>query len=66
MSEKSESESGTQPVRVIEAIPTAGEHEVGPREIESESIPIPAHLRVYRELGHGGNRPGRAGRKQAS
>ena len=54
MSEKSESESGTQPVRVIEAIPTAGEHEVGPREIESESIPIPAHLRVYRELGHGG------------
>lgn len=48
------SESETGPVRVIEAIPIAGEHEVGAREIESESIPIPAHLRLFHELGHGG------------
>ena len=27
---------------------------LGQREIESESIPTPVHLRVYRELGHGG------------
>ncbi|MGA7212666.1 MAG: serine/threonine-protein kinase [Terrimicrobiaceae bacterium] len=54
MSSKSEGESETQPVYVIETIPTGGEHEVAPHEIESEAIPIPAHLRVYRELGHGG------------
>ena len=54
MSSKSEGESESQPVHVIETIPTGGDHEVAPREIESEAIPIPAHLRVYRELGRGG------------
>ena len=54
MSEKIDSRSEGQPVSVIEAIPTEGDHEVGQREIESESIPTPTHLRVYRELGHGG------------
>ena len=54
MSSKRESESETQPVNVIETIPTGGDHEVAPREIESEGIPIPAHLRVHRELGRGG------------
>ena len=51
---KSEIESENQPVRVIETIPTGGDHEVAPREIESEGIPVPAHLRVYHELGRGG------------
>lgn len=46
--------SETQPVYVIETIPTSGDHEVSPREIESESIPTPAHLRVCSELGRGG------------
>ena len=50
----SESESENQPVYVIETIPTGGEHEVALREIESEGIPIPAHLRVHRELRRGG------------
>jgi serine/threonine protein kinase len=54
VSSKSESASETQPVYVIETIPIGGDHEVAPREIESEGIPIPAHLRVYRELGRGG------------
>ena len=54
MSSKSESESETQPVYVIETIPIGGDHEVAPHEIESEGIPTPAHLRVYRELGRGG------------
>src|SRR6476659_1712243 len=54
MSEKIEGPSEAQPATVIEAIPTGGDHEVGQREIESESIPTPVHLRVYRELGHGG------------
>ena len=42
-----------EPVYVIESIPVAGEHEVGPAEIEAEGIPIPSHLRVYAELGRG-------------
>ena len=54
MSNTSESKSETQPVYVIETIPTGGDHEVAPREIESEGIPIPPHLRVYSELGRGG------------
>jgi len=54
VSSKSERESETQPVYVIETIPIGGDHEVAPREIESEGIPIPAHLRVHRELGRGG------------
>ena len=54
MSDKSETTSEDRPVYVNEAIPTGGDHDIGQREIESESIPTPAHLRVYRELGHGG------------
>ena len=54
MSNTSESKSETQPVYVIETIPTGGDHEVAPREIESEGIPVPPHLRVYPELGRGG------------
>jgi eukaryotic-like serine/threonine-protein kinase len=54
VSSKSENESETEPVRVIEAIPTGGDHEVASREVESESIPIPPHLRVHRELARGG------------
>jgi eukaryotic-like serine/threonine-protein kinase len=50
----SNSESEAQPVYVIETIPNGGDHEVAPREIESEGIPTPAHLRVHPELGHGG------------
>ncbi len=44
----------TEPVYVIEAIPVGGAHEVSPLEIRAEGIPIPAHLRVYRELARGG------------
>jgi len=54
VSNTSESKSETQPVYVIETIPTGGDHEVAPREIESEGIPVPPHLRVYPELGRGG------------
>ena len=54
MSNTSESKSETEPVYVIETIPTGGDHEVAPREIESEGIPVPPHLRVYPELGRGG------------
>jgi serine/threonine protein kinase len=53
VSSTSKSQFENQPVYVIENIPTSGDHELDPREIESEGIPIPAHLRVYRELGRG-------------
>jgi serine/threonine-protein kinase len=43
-----------QPVYVIESIPVGGDHEVTPREVEYEGIPLPGHLKVYRELGRGG------------
>ena len=39
MTSNSESEAENQPVCVIETIPTGGDHEVAPREIESEGIP---------------------------
>lgn len=42
------------PVYVIESIPASGDHEVTPDEIAEEGIPIPEHLRVFRELGRGG------------
>jgi eukaryotic-like serine/threonine-protein kinase len=42
------------PVRVIESIPVAGDHEVTPGEIRREGIPTPAHLRIYNELARGG------------
>jgi len=44
----------SQPVYVIEAIPVGGDHEVTPAEVAREAIPMPAHLRVFRELGRGG------------
>ena len=43
-----------QPVYVIESIPVAGANEVSAKEIASEGIPTPAHLRIYPELGRGG------------
>ncbi len=39
---------------VIESIPVGGEHEPTADEIAEEMIPCPSHLRVFRELGHGG------------
>lgn len=44
----------SQPVYVIESIPVGGDHEVSKRDIDVEGIPIPAHLRVFAELGRGG------------
>src|SRR5688572_8780832 len=44
----------SQPVYVIETIPVPGAHEVSADEIKREAIPIPAHLRLYPELGRGG------------
>jgi serine/threonine-protein kinase len=43
-----------EPVYVIERIPVAGEHEVLPAEVAREGIPLPAHLRLLREIGRGG------------
>jgi eukaryotic-like serine/threonine-protein kinase len=43
-----------QPVYVIESIPVAGANEISAREIASEGIPTPEHLRIYPELGRGG------------
>ncbi|HEY2406047.1 MAG TPA: serine/threonine-protein kinase [Polyangiaceae bacterium] len=42
------------PVHVIEAIPVRGEHKVTAAEIAAEGIPVPAHLRLFPELGRGG------------
>ncbi len=42
------------PVYVIESIPVAGDNEVTRAEIQRESIPTPAHLRIFGELGRGG------------
>jgi serine/threonine protein kinase len=47
-------EADGQSVHVIETIPVQGEHEVTAAEVAAESIPTPAHLRVFRELGRGG------------
>jgi serine/threonine-protein kinase len=44
----------SNPVRVIESIPVAGDHEVTPAEVRSEGIPTPSHLRIYSELARGG------------
>jgi eukaryotic-like serine/threonine-protein kinase len=54
VSNQTDNEFEIPPVSVNETIPTGGEHQVTPREIEAENIPVPAHLRVYPELGHGG------------
>jgi serine/threonine-protein kinase len=44
----------SNPVRVIEAIPVAGDHEVTSAEVRREGIPTPSHLRIYSELARGG------------
>ena len=54
MSDHNESQGAPEPVYVIEDIPVAGEHGVGRAEIEREGIPIPEHLRLFREIGRGG------------
>jgi serine/threonine-protein kinase len=41
------------PVYVIEAIPTGGDHLIAPAELAREGIPAPQHLRLYPELGRG-------------
>src|SRR6185503_10429590 len=47
-------QTDAHPVYVIESIPVAGAHEISPKEIKSEGIPTPSHLRLYPELGRGG------------
>jgi serine/threonine protein kinase len=47
-------DSKSPPVRVIESIPVAGDHEVTPAEVRDEGIPTPAHLRIFAELARGG------------
>src|SRR3954466_11011169 len=42
-----------EPVQVDEHIPVAGEHEVSPEEAREEGIPLPANLRLQREIGRG-------------
>ncbi|HEV8246602.1 MAG TPA: serine/threonine-protein kinase [Polyangiaceae bacterium] len=54
MSQNEKSEQPPQPVYVIETIPVAGANDVPPEEIAAESIPTPANLRIFRELGRGG------------
>jgi hypothetical protein len=46
-------ETKVTPVYVIESIPVAGDNDVPPDVIESEGIPTPAHLRIFRELARG-------------
>lgn len=46
--------SAPQPVYVIESIPAGGDNDVTPEEAQSEGVPTPAHLRIFRELGRGG------------
>ena len=47
-------EGGLDPVYVIESIPVAGEQQISPHSQSPESIPTPAHLVLYPELGRGG------------
>jgi eukaryotic-like serine/threonine-protein kinase len=54
VSETKHSQEYTEPVYVIEGIPVAGEHGVSPAEVAREGIPVPAHLRLFREIGRGG------------
>jgi serine/threonine-protein kinase len=54
LSDANDSKEATEPVYVIESIPVAGEHGVSPGEVEREGIPIPEHLRLFREIGRGG------------
>ena len=41
------------PVFVIEAIPVGGANAVSPEEARKEGIPIPDHLRIFKELARG-------------
>src|SRR5882724_1391711 len=50
----SQPEQELQPVYVIESIPVGGDHQVTAQQVESEAIPLPAHLVIYPELGRGG------------
>ncbi len=43
-----------EPVYVIEQIPVGGEHGVTAGEVAREAIPLPNHLRLFREIGRGG------------
>jgi eukaryotic-like serine/threonine-protein kinase len=43
----------SEPVQVDERIPIAGEHDVSPEEVRDEGIPLPANLRLQREIGRG-------------
>ena len=43
----------SEPVQVDERIPVAGEHDVSPEEVRAEGIPLPANLRLQREIGRG-------------
>lgn len=54
MSDYNDSQEAANPVYVIESIPVGGEHEVNRAEIQREGIPIPEHLRLFREIGRGG------------
>ena len=54
MSDYNDSREAAEPVYVIEGIPVEGDHGVGRAEIEREGIPIPEHLRLFREIGRGG------------
>jgi eukaryotic-like serine/threonine-protein kinase len=54
LSDDTDSKQAAEPVYVIESIPVGGEHGISPGEIARESIPIPEHLRLFREIGRGG------------
>jgi serine/threonine protein kinase len=51
---QSEKADSPPPVYVIEKIPVGGKNEISSREIASELIPTPPHLRLFPELGRGG------------
>lgn len=54
MSDRKDQQEAADPVYVIETIPVGGDHGVTPGEIEREAIPVPPHLRLFREIGRGG------------
>jgi eukaryotic-like serine/threonine-protein kinase len=54
VSDNNDPQESAEPVYVIESIPVGGEHAVSRAEIEREGIPIPEHLRLFREIGRGG------------
>jgi eukaryotic-like serine/threonine-protein kinase len=54
VSDDKDRQESAEPVYVIEDIPVAGEHGVSPAEVAREGIPMPEHLRLFREIGRGG------------